>query len=319
VTVLDPSRPLPPEPVHQAREAADARVAENPQPAAEVSASAPAWGTRWWAWSLLIVAFLGLWVVGYLLVLSGMREHASQGRLYARFRADLAGATAPVGGLIKPGTPVALLQASRAGINDEVVVEGTTSAQTVLGPGHFPTSPLPGQPGVSLIFGRSLSYGAPFGEVASMKPGDQLSVTTGQGSFVYRVEDVRRAGSPLPALLKAGQSRLTLVSSAGSGWDSAWAPDHVVYVDASLVKGAVQVAPAAVTAVSADSRPMKSYTGSLVSLLLWLEALVIVAVAAAWTWVRWGRWQTWMAGVPLVLACLWGATGAASLLLPNLV
>ena len=152
-----------------------------------------------------------------------------------------------------------------------------------------------------------------------MKAGDTLTVTTGQGVFTYRVERVRTPGSPLPPLLAPTGSRLTLITSASRGWRSGWAPDHAVYVDAGLIQGQAPPAPAGLpSAVSKASLPMQGDTGTLVALVFWLQALLLVSAAAAWSWARWGRWQTWLAGLPVMLAVLWAATGAAELLLPNL-
>jgi hypothetical protein len=53
--------------------------------------------------------------------------------------------------------------------------------------------------------------------------------------------------------------------------------------------------------------------------VLWLQALLLAAVAAAWATARWGGPQTWLAGSPVVLAALWGASESAAQLLPNLM
>lgn len=266
------------------------------------------------------VALLAFWFVLHLFFLSALQEHGSQARLYAHFRASLAEATAPLGGTIRAGSPVALLQARSGGLRKLVVVEGTTSTQLESGPGHLVDTPLPGQAGVSVIFGRSVTFGGPFGNITSMKPGDVITVTTGQGVFQYRVDRVRGPGSPLPPASAGNSSRLTLVTSASSGWRSGWAPDHAVYVDATMVGGQVQPTPSGQpTALTQASLPMRGNTGSLVGLVFWLEALLLVCAAIAWTWARWGRSATWIAGVPLLLAILWGASDAAAQLLPNLI
>jgi hypothetical protein len=72
------------------------------------------------------------------------------------------------------------------------------------------------------------------------------------------------------------------------------------------------------TAVSEQSQPMQSDTNILVTLVFWLEAVVLVSLAIAWCWTRWGHRQTWFVGVPALLAVLWGATTAGAMLLPNL-
>lgn len=271
-----------------------------------------------------IVATLGtltavaVWFVLYALVFSGLKENHAQHVMYSHLRQNLAQATVPIGGLITPGTPVALISAPAIKLHS-VVVEGTTSKQLTAGPGHYPASPLPGQAGVAVIFGRSATFGSPFGSVSSLRQGDTISVTTGQGSFTYDVNDVRRAGDPLPAVLPSGKSGLTLVTSVGSGWRSGWAPTQVIYVDASLATGKVQPAPSGrpTSAPPADGL-LAGDTGVLVSLVLWLQALLLVTAGLVFAYSKWTLWQMWLVGLPLTIAVLWGTTSTALLLLPNL-
>jgi sortase A len=269
---------------------------------------------------LLGFSLLAVWVLLYAFALSGIQEGRNQGVLYAQLRQQLSGATTPFGGVIQPGYPVMLLDARSAGLRNVVVVEGTTSSDLASGPGHLASTPMPGQAGVSVLLGRSVTFGAPFRSIGSMRTGDLVQVTTGQGEFSYRVDGVRHKGDPLPVPLAAGKSRLTLVSSVAAGWRGGWAPQQTVYVDASLVTGTVQPAPSGrPNVVPLAAQPMQSDSSSLVSLVLWLQGLLVVVVLAAFGRSRWGRWQTWLLAMPLTLACLWGATQAAVVLLPNLV
>lgn len=271
-------------------------------------------------WALTAFGLLAVWVLLYAFVLSGIQEHRAQSVLYAELRQKLAEATAPLGGAIASGSPVFLMNAPTGGVHGMVVVEGTSASDLTAGAGHLPTTPLPGQAGVSVVLGRSVTFGAPFRNISLMHAGDAITLTTGQGEFGYRVDHVRQAGDPLPPSLAAGQSRIVLVSSVGAGWRAGWAPQQTVYVDASLQTGTVQPAPPGrPLTLSAASQPMKPDTSGLVVLVLWLSALLVIAVTAVWTRARWGTWQTWLSAVPLLVACLWGATQAAGWLVPNLV
>ena len=188
-----------------------------------------------------------------------------------------------------------------------------------MGPGHVPSTPLPGQIGDSEILGRSLTFGAPFGRITHLRSGDVITVTTGEGTFTYRVEDVRYPGDSLPAPLRAGQSRLTLITAGRGGWLDALAPTHAVYVDALLVHGQAQPVPAALPSAGKSSLPMHNQPDALVPLIFWLEALVVVSVGVVWAWMRWGRRQTWIVGAPLVLAVMWGTGDALAQFMPNLI
>ena len=218
-----------------------------------------------------ILAVLAVWFLLYGLLLSGVEQHVMQSRLYDEFRLQLASETAPLAEPVQAGSPVAIINAPSAGIYNLIVVEGTTSRLLMSGPGHLSDTPLPGQAGWSVILGRSVTFGAPFGRITQMTVGDVVTVTTGEGIFRYRVEDVRLPGRPLPPTLDAGGSRLTLVTSASAGWRSGWAPTHTVYVDA-LLAGKSQPVPAGVPAtVSPASLPMHNDPSASVAFIFWLE------------------------------------------------
>lgn len=269
---------------------------------------------------LLTVALLLLWAVGYLAWLSSLEHQHAQSALYPALRSHLAEGTAPTTGAVAPGQPVALLDVPAVGIRDLVVVEGTRSTQLQQGPGHLSGSVLPGQAGVSVVAGKSWSFGAPFGRIESLVPGTVLTVTTGQGVFQYAVRSVRAQGDPMPAPLSEGGSRLTLVTAArGSGWFGTLTAGSSVYVDAEL-RGTA--APAgAVGAVDPESRLMSVGldTPTLALLALALQLVVAALVGFGWAWHRWSRPAAWMVGTPCLLAALWLASSIGSRILPGLV
>ncbi len=84
------------------------------------------------------------------------------------------------------GTAIARMQIPAIGV-DKTVVEGVRVGDLRKGPGHYPTTPLPGQAGNASIAGHRTTYGAPFGEIDKLVPGDQILVTTIQGEFIYEV------------------------------------------------------------------------------------------------------------------------------------
>ncbi|HEX7094797.1 MAG TPA: sortase, partial [Acidimicrobiales bacterium] len=70
---------------------------------------------------------------------------------------------------------------------DKLVVQGTSVPDLRKGPGHYIGTPLPGEPGNAAIAGHRTTYGAPFGEIDQLAPGDPVFVTTVAGRFEYRV------------------------------------------------------------------------------------------------------------------------------------
>ena len=95
---------------------------------------------------ILAVVVASLFVA--LLGLSQVQNMRNQQVAFEGFRYELANGTAPVyaadqnSKLLAPGTPVALLKIPRIGVS-AVVVEGTTSDITMLGPGHRRDTVLP--------------------------------------------------------------------------------------------------------------------------------------------------------------------------------
>jgi sortase A len=267
-------------------------------------------------WAALALAGLALWTTVFGLGLSALSEHHDQHTLYATFRQNVADGVAPVGGAMPRGKPVTMLDAAAGGLHGLVAVEGTTSSDLRSGPGHYPGSVLPGQPGVSIFFGRSASFGGPFGSITKLRRGDVITATTQQGRFSYTVEDVRGPGDPLSSA--SGRGLLVLVTSEGSGWRSLWAPSHAVFVDAVL-SGPTAPAPSSVGVTHAGDLVMHGDTGQLVWLLLWMQLLVICVIGAVVAASRWDFWRVWMVAAPVLLAVLWGTTQTGWALLPNVI
>jgi sortase A len=197
---------------------------------------------RWWvggigrvlvAAGLLLLAF-----VGYQLWGTGIQTRQAQHRLEQQF-ADVVAASptttttttppttepgttttappttpAPPPSTVPPaeGDPVARLQAPSIGL-DWIVVSGVGVDDLKKGPGHYPDSPLPGQPGNAAIAGHRTTYGAPFNRLDELGSGDEILVTTVQGSFRYEVrEQLIVSPDQVEVLDDFGDDRLTLTA-----------------------------------------------------------------------------------------------------------
>jgi sortase A len=86
------------------------------------------------------------------------------------------------------GEAVAVIRNERIGL-DWNVVEGVGVDDLRKGPGHYPGTPMPGQPGNAAIAGHRTTYGAPFFKLNELQTGDIIFVTTLQGAFEYRVTE----------------------------------------------------------------------------------------------------------------------------------
>lgn len=148
--------------------------------------------------------------VAYQLWGTGIREAQAQDRLEKEFKSKLSTTTtepttAPstssnsdtVGTLppvtappsttaLAEGEAIGQIQIPRIGL-DAIVVEGVGDDDLKSGPGHYPSTPEPGQKGNAAIAGHRTTYGAPFGSIDELQPNDEITVTTVQGKFTYAV------------------------------------------------------------------------------------------------------------------------------------
>lgn len=258
----------------------------------------------------------GLWFATFLLFVSAPLHDSTQQAAFDLLRSRLAQGVAPVA--VAPlGAPVALLDAPEAGLAHVVVLSGTTARVLQGGPGVRRDTVLPGQQGVSVVYGKATSFGAPFAQIGRLGRGDRITVTGGQGTTSYVVTGQRQAGDPVPAPVVPGAGRLTLVAALGHGWRSGWAPDQVLYVDAVAAKA--QPAGQRLASVPRAERAFGTSSAPLVPLVLLLEGLLGVAVLAAFAARRWSPWQAWLAAVPVLAALVVACSRQAAALLPNLL
>jgi sortase (surface protein transpeptidase) len=270
----------------------------------------------------LTLAVVLLSFVGHVTVFGALQESQTQAQLYTALRGSLANATTPLGQLdlnselVTPGTPIALITITRLGLS-QVVVQGTSSAVLRAGPGHRADSVMPGQAGTSVIFGRQSTYGGPFGSLATLVPGDTVTVTTGQGVNKFTVFGLRRPGDALPVAVSSTEGRLELVTADGPALTGA----STIYVDAKLTSTTQPAASPVFTesALSGGEGAMQTDPTAVLPFLFSLQWLAMAAGLTVWLTRRWGRWQTWIVSAPVLL--LLGATTAdcAIALLPNLL
>jgi len=92
---------------------------------------------------------------------------------------------------------------------DAAVREGVSSSVLSFGPGHYPTTPNPGEPGDVGVAAHN-TYWLGFGAV---KPGDQVVLATSYGGYTYIVTGTRIvAPDETWVLNRPGGSKLTLTT-----------------------------------------------------------------------------------------------------------
>ena len=169
---------------------------------------------------LIIMGVLVLGFVAYQLWGTGIQEARSQNKLEAQFNDIIAttpapttvpttvttvAASTPVATVpstttlplsaappekVKEGDPLARIEIPKIGV-DKIVVAGVALSDLRKGPGHYPNTALPGQIGNAAIAGHRTTYGAPFFRVDELAVGDEIIVTTVQGTFRYLVTETK--------------------------------------------------------------------------------------------------------------------------------
>lgn len=91
------------------------------------------------------------------------------------------------------------------------VVQGTDGGSLRKGPGHYPSTPLPGKRGTVAIAGHRTTHGAPFRHIDGLKRGDRIVLAMPYGTFNYRVQRTRIVDPNATWILKKmGYNRLVL-------------------------------------------------------------------------------------------------------------
>jgi sortase A len=260
---------------------------------------------------LVLLAIVLLGFAGYLYGLSGIQEARSQAILYQRLQGELAqinGEVAPLGPTT-PGSPMAILDIPSIGIHDLVVVEGTSPENLTLGPGHLRDTPYPGQGGVSEIFGRRATFGAPFAHITQLRPGAFIETITGQGESTYTVVAI---GNSKERIVDRAPNQLLLFTAS-----SPVIPSYYVEVDAHLTS-APRPGPAVASQINAPELVLAGDHGALVLTTLWAVALAIIGGLGTLAAMRWSPWAAYLATVPPAIAVLWCLYQSLAMLLPNI-
>jgi sortase A len=95
----------------------------------------------------------------------------------------------PVATPAKDGEALAALTIPRFGPEwSWVVVEGTSDEALEQGPGHYRTTPLPGELGNVAIAGHRAGHGDPFLSFDLLRPGDHLLLSQGDTTWDYVID-----------------------------------------------------------------------------------------------------------------------------------
>jgi sortase A len=286
--------------------------------------------------TLIATGILIFLFVAYELWGTGIAERRGQNVLKAQFARQL-GTTVPalpgadttptsgppetVAGPVALGNAAAQIRIPKIGL-EKFVVEGVGVEDLKVGPGHYPDTPMPGQPGNAAIAGHRTTYGAPFGDLDRLNPGDPILVTTSAGVFNYQVDHETVVDpSEVSVLDNTPDNRLTLTTC-----NPKYSAAQRLVVVAKLTSAPTQapkVAPG--DAGPATAPPARARSG-LAGLsgkstergpaIAWGALAALVWALSWWVGRWWRRWLAYLLGAPVFLVVLFVFFENFSRLLP---
>lgn len=270
--------------------------------------------------TLISTGVLLLLFVVYQLWGTGLTHHREQRSLRSQFAQQLAGppaadpapnpsttTTAPAPML--DGDAVAAISIPKIGL-DEIVVEGVGVEELKKGVGHYPDTKMPGQTGNAALAGHRTTYGHPFNRIDELDPGDEIRLTTKQGTFRYTVTEQRIvAPTEVSVLDNTADNRLTLTTCHPK-----YSAEKRLIVIAALAGPALDApAPAAAAPTTvprprelAADRPGLSGAGAANRPAIAWAIIAGSIWLAAWAAGRWTgrRWTAYIVGTPVFLVAL---------------
>ena len=244
---------------------------------------------------LLLLSF-----VAYQLWGTGIKQAQSQKELERQFTARVATTVPQQTTVTSPpldpatvdeGDVLGRIRIPSLGV-DTWMVAGARLKDLEKGPGVFPKSAMPGHPGNFTVAGHRTSYGAPFGEIDTLRKGDEIIVSTVDGSFTYSVthsEIVDPSDTSVISTVDRTRAVATLVTCHPK-----WTSSRRLIVHAELTSlstprssiATVEIAsPGSSVASDAVTPGWFHDTSRVWPTLLWSFVLVVVWLAG-WTLVR---------------------------------
>lgn len=215
--------------------------------------------------------------------------------------------------------------------SDFIFVQGVDLKWLRDGPGHFPQTPLPGQPGNAALAGHRTTYKAPFNRLDELQPGDRVAIATVQGNFTYLVDRHENAKGEVSGHFIVGPDDVSILDQQGVGNRLTLMACHPKYSAAQRI-----VVTATLTSEPAPSTPIPTYadavttdasidslaggdSNALLPALLWGYAAILVWFGVWFTARRWKpipMWATYAIGTPIVLVLLFLTFENVARLLP---
>src|SRR5207248_9969524 len=180
------------------------------------------------------------------------------------------------------------------------------------GPGHYPTTPMPGQKGNAAIAGHRTTYGHPFYDLDSLKPGDKIFVTTHQDSFEHDVDHTTVVDPHDVAVLDpTPDNRLTLTTC-----NPRFSAAQRLIIVAELKGTGREPSPIVLPGKTISRAGLSGKQAPVAPAVEW-GALAAVVFFGAWYFARrWRPWPTYLGAAPVFLFLLFFFYSDVARLLP---
>jgi sortase A len=221
------------------------------------------------------------------------------------------------------GQPIGFISIPDIGA-DFYIVEGVELRWLQEGPGHFPSTPMPGQAGNAALAGHRTTWKAPFNRIDELRPGDLVFVETLQGKFTYEVlpQPSADGGEPeghyivgpgaVEILDDKGDNRLTLMACHPK-----YSARQRIVVEAKLVGNPAPPTPLSPEPETAedlaggnDSARVPAVLFSLAAIAVWFGAWYVGHRSRAW------KWPAYLIALPFFAVLLFFAFDYINQLLP---
>src|SRR5436305_151450 len=253
--------------------------------------------------ALIFLGVLILLFVAYQLWGTGISEAHDQHRLKNEFKTVQQ--TPPDNRVALPATPegdaIAIIEIPKISVN-KAVVQGVGTEDLKKGPGHYPTTPMPGEKGNAAIAGHRTTYGHPFYDLDALKPGDDIFISTRQGKFQYKVDHSMNVDPHDVAVLDPTTDNLLTLTTCTPRFSAA----QRLIVVSKLMGLAIEAPPpppAAPTRILAKA----GLSGKQAAKAPAIQWGILAAVVFFGTWYlarRWRRWPAYVIGTPIFLFVL---------------
>jgi sortase A len=148
-------------------------------------------------WTFIGMGCFVLYFLVYQLVGTDLISNREQSELRAKLALEWSAPTPNsatkngIAALPVPATPalghaLGVIQIPKINLK-KVVVQGANPEELALGPGHIPSTVMPGQPGTFAVSGHRTTHGQPFYRLNELAKGDTITIVTRFAVYTYKV------------------------------------------------------------------------------------------------------------------------------------